>query len=190
MREFLKEKKLICATVKADKRGEEYLIKKFKRGLVWYLKKKIGNNEDIEDIIQETFKNLFKSIRKGIIPSNVNLRDYLFGILKNTISEFMKKKSKDEIIKNKNDDNDFIDHRTPETEYLKKERIDFIVKCIDSLPKKYREILVLHYLQGYSIKEISALTNLSTGTVCYRLHIGRKKIIKKANKKLIFADIL
>ncbi|MCP2619597.1 sigma-70 family RNA polymerase sigma factor, partial [Candidatus Aminicenantes bacterium AC-335-K20] len=114
----------------------------------------------------------------------------LFGILKNTLSEFMKKKSKDEMIKNQNDDNDFIDRRTPETEYLRKERTNFIVECIDSLPKKYREILVLHYLQGYSIKEISALTNLSPGTVCYRLHIGRKKIIKKANKKLIFADIL
>ncbi|MCP2605298.1 sigma-70 family RNA polymerase sigma factor [Candidatus Aminicenantes bacterium AH-873-B07] len=98
-------------------------------------------------------------------------------------------KKKDEIIMNKDNSDDFIDKRTPEIEYLRKEKIDLITKCIESLPKKYQEIVVLHYLEGYSVKEISALTNLSIGTICYRLHIGRKKILKKANKKLIFADL-
>ncbi len=185
-----KEKNLIQAITRGEKRAEEELVKRFKKGLIWLSKRKIGDNEHVEDIVQETFKNFFKSIRKGIIPQNVRLRDYIFGIFKKVLAEYIEGRIKEEIIMTKNNEEDFIDMRTPESEYLKKEKIDFIVKCIEALPKKYQEIIILHYLQGYSVKEISALTSLSPGTICYRLHIGRKKIIKKANKKLIFADLL
>jgi len=191
MRKVLRrEKDLIRAIKQGEKKAEEELIKRFKRGLIWLSKRKIGDNEHVEDIVQETFKNFFKSIRKGIIPKNVHLKDYIFGIFKKVLAEYIKGKIKDEMIRNKNNEEDFVDMRTPESEYLKKEKIDFVVKCIEALPKKYQEIIILHYLQGYSVKEISALTSLSPGTVCYRLHIGRKKIIKKANKKLIFSDLL
>jgi len=185
-----KEKNLIQAITRGEKKAEEELVKRFKKGLIWLSKRKIGDNEHVEDIVQETFKNFFKSIRKGIIPQNVRLRDYIFGIFKKVLAEYIEGRIKEEIIMTKNNEEDFIDMRTPESEYLKKEKIDFIVKCIEALPKKYQEIIILHYLQGYSVKEISALTSLSPGTICYRLHIGRKKIIKKANKKLIFADLL
>jgi RNA polymerase sigma-70 factor (ECF subfamily) len=189
MREISKqETKLIQGIMNGEKNAEIELIKRFKKGLIWLSKRKVENDQ-VDDIVQETFKNLFKSIRRGIIKPGIPLKDYIFGIFKKVLAEYIEAKKKDEIIMNKDNSDDFIDKRTPEIEYLRKEKIDLITKCIESLPKKYQEIVVLHYLEGYSVKEISALTNLSIGTICYRLHIGRKKILKKANKKLIFADL-
>ncbi len=190
MRDILREDaELLRAIISGDKKAEEDLIKKFKKGLIWLCEKKIGNGH-VEDIIQETFKNLFKSLRKGIIKEQVSLRDYIYGIFKKVIADHIEVRVQEKKLILKEDDEDFVDKRTPETEFIRREKIGLIVEWIESLPIKYREIVVLHYLEGYSVREISALTKLPIGTICYRLHIGRKKILKKANKKSLFGDLL
>jgi RNA polymerase sigma-70 factor (ECF subfamily) len=42
------------------------------------------------------------------------------------------------------------------------------------LPVKYREVIVLHYLEGYGIKEIAAALSLSESAVKMRLTRGRE----------------
>ena len=44
------------------------------------------------------------------------------------------------------------------------------------LPEKYREILLLHYIEGYQGKEIAKMLTLSEATVRKRLERGRKKL--------------
>ena len=54
---------------------------------------------------------------------------------------------------------------------------------LDSLPEKQRVPLVLHYLEGFSLEEISRVLHISVGIVKYRMHQARKKLRVEWNGK-------
>ena len=51
------------------------------------------------------------------------------------------------------------------------------------LPEKYREILLLHYIEGYQSKEIAKMLTLSEAAVRKRLERGRKKLGEMLEKE-------
>ncbi|MDE6318582.1 MAG: RNA polymerase sigma factor [Lachnospiraceae bacterium] len=51
------------------------------------------------------------------------------------------------------------------------------------LPEKYRELLLLHYVEGYQCKEIAKMFMLSEATVRKRLERGRKKLSEMLEKE-------
>lgn len=51
-----------------------------------------------------------------------------------------------------------------------------VLRAVLSLPKKYREIVVLHYYQGFSTPEIAQMLHLPTGTVSVRLMRARERL--------------
>lgn len=51
-----------------------------------------------------------------------------------------------------------------------------VLRAVLSLPKKYREIVVLHYYQGFSTPEIARMLCLPTGTVSVRLMRARERL--------------
>jgi RNA polymerase sigma factor (sigma-70 family) len=53
---------------------------------------------------------------------------------------------------------------------------DRLIRALDLLPEKPRSVLVLHYMGGHSLAEISSFLNLPVGTIKKRLHDGREKI--------------
>ena len=51
-----------------------------------------------------------------------------------------------------------------------------VVEAVLSLPQKYRDVIYLHYYEGYSIQEISKLLGLPAPTVGTRLARGREQL--------------
>ena len=51
-----------------------------------------------------------------------------------------------------------------------------IMGAIHQLPASFREVILLHYYQGYGITEIAEMTDLPEGTISSRLSRGRKKL--------------
>ena len=54
---------------------------------------------------------------------------------------------------------------------------------LESLPEKQQVPLVLHYLEGFSLEEISRVQHVSVGIVKYRMHQARKKLRVELNGK-------
>lgn len=48
--------------------------------------------------------------------------------------------------------------------------------ALKSLPEKYRLPLVLHYLEGYAVKEVADMLEISTSKATSRLHTARQKL--------------
>ena len=65
----------------------------------------------------------------------------------------------------------------------KREAIELVNKALMSLDPKFRIILVMRMLQGYSTKETAAVLNLPLGTVLSRLSRAREQL-KEVLKKL------
>jgi RNA polymerase sigma factor (sigma-70 family) len=53
---------------------------------------------------------------------------------------------------------------------------DRLVGALDAIPEKQRSVLVLHYMSGHSLSELSAFLNVAVGTIKKRLHDGREKL--------------
>lgn len=56
---------------------------------------------------------------------------------------------------------------------IREELCGRIRRCLDRLPKKYREILYLRYIEDYSYEEIRVTLGMASGTVMSRLHKAR-----------------
>ncbi len=131
------------------------------------------DEEDAKDVLQEAYCEALKHIK--------DLRDYnsfdiwFYKILINKCKQMYKKaKYRTKQLP--------IDESTPPTDAMfSKTRIDekIILKdIIFNLSNEHREIIILKYFQGFSLKEISEITDLPLGTVKSRLFYAVEKIRK------------
>ena len=58
----------------------------------------------------------------------------------------------------------------------RKDDEEVMMKAIHELPTVFREVIMLHYYQGYGISEIAEMMELPEGTISSRLSRGRKKL--------------
>ena len=129
-------------------------------------------DEDLEqEVYIKTYQNLNKYQEKNkfsqwICTITANLcRDYLrsskFKNSENTTNY-------EEIINNINT------KKTPEIEYSQQERQKIILKEINSLTKKMKEVIILYEFEDYSYEKISKKLNIPEGTVKSRINNARK----------------
>jgi RNA polymerase sigma factor (sigma-70 family) len=65
---------------------------------------------------------------------------------------------------------------SPEDIAQRNEMTHRLAGALDSLPEKQRTVLVLHYMSGHSLAELSAFLNAPVGTIKKRLHDGRERL--------------
>ena len=58
-----------------------------------------------------------------------------------------------------------------------------VVSMVSTLPEKYRSVMVLHYLEGYSVEECANILELSVSAVKMRLSRGREMLKKTIEKE-------
>lgn len=61
-------------------------------------------------------------------------------------------------------------------DHARREDEEAMMTAIHQLPEAFKEVILLHYYQGYGITEISEMMNLPEGTISSRLSRGRKKL--------------
>ncbi|HEY72097.1 MAG: hypothetical protein DRJ03_24570 [Chloroflexi bacterium] len=66
----------------------------------------------------------------------------------------------------------------PEATVEEQEWRQMIQQAIDALSPNHRVVIILHYLEGLSLKEIAYVADIPKGTVKSRLHYARKKLRK------------
>jgi len=124
----------------------------------------IKDNELIKDLIQDVYMKFSSSIKTYEAKSVIN---YLYTITKNTVIDYIKKKK--ELL---NLDVDLISDSNTNFKPLLK-----IV--INTLNEQEREIFLLRTLEGYSIKEISIMLNITKNQVNYSYKISKEKLRKE-----------
>ncbi|WP_196892887.1 sigma-70 family RNA polymerase sigma factor [Aureivirga marina] len=135
--------------------------------LLLFVKKRINNKEDAEDITQE----VFYKFSKAAIAEKSNFKNLLFKIAKNTIIDYYRKKKiyNEEII-----ESTFVINE--KFEDSKNEICSCIFKFIDKLPKEYQNIIEMSEIQDISQKEIAENLDINYTTVRSKIQRGRKKL--------------
>lgn len=152
------------------------LVRRYEEKLIRYARKFLFNYQDREEIVQEVFIKAYKNIQS--FDTSKKFSSWLYRIAHNEFINAIKKKHKEPIL--------FFDTDTifphpvspdsPEKEVERKEIVGLLDKCLDKLDEKYREPLILYYLEEFDYKEIADILHVPTATVGIRLKRGKEKI--------------
>ncbi len=147
------------------------------------------SDQEAEDVLQDAFIKVWKNLRE--FDNHLKASSWIYRIVHNeTISAWRKKTSF-----GKNNTKDLDDEKqhvqlvgsntnSDETEIDGK--IESIHPILELMPAKYKEILVLRFLEDLSYEEISDVLKIPEGTVATRINRAKKKfaaIFNKINRK-------
>ena len=134
------------------------------------------NRDDSIDIMQNSYVVLLESNKK--FESNEHIKYFLIRVTINESLDLLKSASKKRVIKI----NDVVVN-FPET---KKEELPYdLSEIVNTLPEKYKIIIILHYYDDMKIKDISNVLKISESAVKKRLERARnliKEIIERNYK--------
>jgi RNA polymerase sigma-70 factor (ECF subfamily) len=141
----------------------------------------VNNREDAEDITQEIFIKVFKSLDS--FKEESGFSTWLYQIAYNTtLSEIRKRKM---VFSSFDDDLSTLkDEEINENieELAIEERVFYLEQALKTLPAEDALLITMFYLDNQSIEEISRITNFSQANVKVKLHRIRKKLAIEINK--------
>ncbi|HPE85964.1 MAG: sigma-70 family RNA polymerase sigma factor [Bacteroidales bacterium] len=166
---------LIERVKEGDMRSFEMIMNRHKAKVAAVIFGMISDTDSAEDIGQEVFIRFFKTI--GNFKGDAELSTYLIRIAINlSINELNRNRKRALVPLEKmstaetagiSDGND-----SSENNELK----EVLDKAIHLLDPKYKKVIVLRLVNGYSTKETAEILNLPMGTVLSRLARGQKKL--------------
>ena len=141
---------------------------------------RIGDRERSLELVQESFTKTWNYVARG--KTIDDFKPFLYRVLNNLIiDEYRKKKttSLDEFLEREDaSEGDIPDlHSTGEMEQAEM-RFDGtrLLKALKTLPEKYREVVTMRYMDGFSPREIAELIGENENVVSVRIHRGLSKL--------------
>ena len=148
-----------------------------------FIRRRIGNPEEAEDILQDVFYEFVEEYR---LPESIEQASaWLFRVARNRIIDRFRKK-KEVPISETGDEEDYrLDlalpspDAGPDAEYARAVLLDALREALDELPEAQREVFVEHELEGRSFKEMAAQSGVAINTLLARkryavLHLREK----------------
>lgn len=158
-----------------EKNYFEEIYLKYKEKMYGIAYSILNNVQDSEDAVHQAFLSIADNFQKILKIPCQDLSSYIVIIIRNTsINIYNKNKKTAEHSSELSEDQKAID-----IDFF--ENIDYeqLVLVISHLPDKYKDILFLHYINGFSCKEISKMLDISVDNVWKRIERA-KKSLKKA----------
>ncbi|MCK4644535.1 RNA polymerase sigma factor [bacterium] len=183
----MKEEEILLKKVKkGDLDSFEELFNKYCNLVQSRIRKLLGNNQDVEDLVQDTFFKAFKYIG-SFNPQKSRFSTWISTIAHNVTVDYIRKNFKVTIYSvdtfySPEDELPVSDGHEPADTYKQKSEYETMLFCVSCLDKKYRQVVELRYLQDMNYKEIAASLNIPMGTVMTRLFRAKEKLVQIATK--------
>ncbi len=135
----------------------------------WLLRRRT----DSEDVAQEALLRacrFFRGFQGG------DARAWLLQIVRNTCYSWLEKNRPMELSTEFNEELHLRACATPETLAIAGDDRKRLILALETLPPRFREVLVLRELEGCSYKEIAAITSIPIGTVMSSLSRARRQL--------------
>jgi RNA polymerase sigma factor (sigma-70 family) len=164
----------IEATAEDRRIGET--IEREQRRLRNFIRTRVADIDDAEDILQDVFFELVEATR--LMKPIANLSGWLFRVARNRITDRFRRKradqSTDEPIAG--EENLLFEDLLPspdagpEAAYARQVLLQELDAALDELPDEQRDVFIAHEVEGRSFKELAEDTGLSINTLLARKH--------------------
>ena len=141
-----------------------------------FIRKRVSNEADIEDLLQEVFYELVEANR--LLMPIEHITGWLFQVARNRITDLFRKK-KPELWGDSGvagEDGEVLQLEDllpapdagPEAAYIRSLVVDELEDALDELPEKQRQVFIAHEIEGVSFKELSAKSGVNVNTLLAR----------------------
>lgn len=165
------------------------LMHRYKDAIYFMVLKMVNNKDDAMDITVSTFAKAFENLER--YKPDFAFSTWLFRIATNAGIDFLRKKrvatvSIDNYVSEDGDDKNLAfksNILNPEESSIKKQQTELLKDIIDTLPPRYKVLIVLRYYDELSYDEIALQLDLPLGTVKAQLFRARDLLSNILNKK-------
>lgn len=173
--------KLIEAFRKGDEKAFEEIVRRYQRQVANIIYLTLGNREEVDDLSQEVFVRVFRSLDRFEFDSS--LYSWIYRIAVNLCIDEIRKKKIRKLIPL-----DFLTERKLETEkhsketatgsdeLLQKEKKEIIRSALDKLSPIHRAVILLREYQDLSYGEIAKTLHISPQAVKSRIFRAREEL--------------
>src|ERR1041384_4496698 len=141
-----------------------------------FIRRRVPDPSDVEDILQEVFYELVEANR--LLMPIEHVTGWLFSVARNRITDLFRKKKpenfSDQAMENEEGEMLAIEDLLPspdagpEALYFRNVLLDELELAIEELPEEQREVFVAHELEGRSFREMAEETGVSVNTLLSR----------------------
>ncbi len=149
-----------------DKARLEQLYQMYRGYMLHIAYSMLHNKQDAEDAVHEAFLSIAKNIKKFSDPSCPKTRSCIVIIVERKALDIHRKRRRDA--------EDALTEAAGISRFESGE--DPLMDCMNRLPDRDREAILLRYSHGYHIKEISQILGIS--------YAAAAKLVERAKKKL------
>ncbi|MFV0377898.1 MAG: RNA polymerase sigma factor [Mangrovibacterium sp.] len=180
---------LVLAFIDGDQSAIETLVQRHKNRVYTYIFLIVKNQALAEDIFQDTFIKVIRSLKTGKYTENGKFISWVLRISHNLIIDHFRKERLLNTMSNDDSEFDlfnsvkFADENIEEKLVFEQITAD-IRRLIDELPDDQRQVIIMRHYLGLSFKEIAERTGVSINTALGRMRyalINLRKIIEKNN---------
>ncbi len=177
--EHLDNEQLVDGCRAGDKHCQRLLFKKYRETVFFVISHTLGTNFDKDDILQQVFIKIFKSLTgfKGLS----SLDTWIYRITTKVCIDQLRKKYRKrqlQVIRNP----DVLENRrdttlsNPYEEREQEELTKQIYSGLEKLSIEKRLVITMFEMEGFSLQEISKILKKPIGTIKSRLFHGRKEL--------------
>jgi len=161
----------------------EEIVRRYKDQLVNFAYRFLGDVDEAEDIVQETFLRVYR--KKKAYRNVAKFSTWIYTITGNLAKTELRRRKRRKLLSLSSlgfEDKDFElrdDKKGPEESVDEIIKEEIIKRAIDSLPEKFKEVIIFRDILELSYEEISSIVKIPLGTVKSRVNRGRFKLQEK-----------
>jgi RNA polymerase sigma-70 factor (ECF subfamily) len=149
---------------------------------------RLGNRQDAEDVVQDTFLRAYRSFHT--FQAGTNVKAWMTKILLNVVNDALKKKLRQVDGVTIEDEGDVLDSlqsqssslQDPEVQFTENEIDPELLEALQRLPTSLLHPLLLRELEDMTYEDISTMLSIPIGTVMSRLFRARRVVRERLTK--------
>lgn len=160
------------------------LVERYEKRLLRYARKFLFGREDMEDLVQDVFLKAYQNIQS--FSADKRFSPWIYRIAHNVFINKLKRRKFEPMNFFPDADTLFphpVSSENADSESIREEVKKQINESMDAVGVKYKEVLVLHYFEEMSYKEISEVLEIPVSTVGVRIKRGKEKLKKFISNK-------
>jgi RNA polymerase sigma-70 factor (ECF subfamily) len=152
------------------------LFRRYQLPLYVYIFELVRDEQTSLDFVQETFINAARHLDG--LRDDTKFGSWLFGIAHQKCIQRWRKQAREEMLRDEFANAPVELETAPDELLIREEQEVEFMKLLNQLPLPQRSVLLLHFVEDFSLEEISDITSVSIGTVKSRLHYAKRALRK------------
>ncbi|WP_159947825.1 RNA polymerase sigma factor [Polaribacter septentrionalilitoris] len=182
----IKDSTLVSEYINGNEPALEVLIKRHQQRLFSFIYSKVQDRDITEDIFQDTFIKVIKTLKKGRYNEEGKFLPWVMRIAHNLVIDYFRKSNRMPSFKNTDEFDIFSvlgdGNLNAEKQLIQDQIFSDVRELVKELPEEQKEVLVMRLYKDMSFKEISENTGVSINTALGRMRyalINMRKLIEK-----------